>query len=201
MLRDLPEQDAVYIRMNGSINDDNMPMRQFVDDSLKLIQTSHRKNIIVDFRFNWGGGYDETVKFTRDLPNMYLAEGRIYLITGPNTFSAGLIAAARLKHFSGDKIVIVGEPAGDDLQFRAEGFLVALPATGIRVYVSTARHDFQHPIGWFSDLYFLDKLYGVAVDTIAPDTRVQNTSESYGKGRDEIAETIFKTIATRSAHF
>src|SRR5438477_499145 len=83
-----------------------------------------------------------TMNSARNLPNYMPPNGRIYLITGPNTFSAGLIAAARLKHFAGDKIVVVGKPAGDELQFRAEGFLIKLPVTGIRAYVSTARHDF-----------------------------------------------------------
>jgi hypothetical protein len=139
LLRDLPGHDAVYIRMNGSINDDTKPIKQFVEESLARVKTSHRKNVIVDFRFNWGGGYDETIKFTRDLPATVPVDGRIYLVTGPNTFSAGLIATARLKHFGGDKVIIVGQPAGDYLQFRAEGFLINLPATGITAYVSTAR--------------------------------------------------------------
>ena len=195
LLRDLPEHDAVYIRMNGSINDENMPISQFTDKSLGLVRSSHRKNVIVDFRFNWGGGYDLTTKFTRDLPKYLPPDGHIYLITGPNTFSAGLIATARLKHFGGNKIVIVGQPAGDELQFRAEGFLIKLPATGIKAYVSTARHDFQHPIGWFSDCFVLDKFWGVAVDSIAPNIPVQNTGESYAKGQDEVVEAIFKKIA------
>jgi hypothetical protein len=194
LLRDLPEHDAVYVRMNGSINDDNMPISRFVEQSLALIRNSHRKNVIVDFRFNWGGGYEGTIKFTRNVPKYLPADGRIYLITGPNTFSAGLIAAARLKQFAGDSIVVVGEPAGDELQFRAEGFLIKLPVTGIRAYVSTARHDFQHRIGWFSDCYFLDKFYGVAIDSIAPNIGVENTSDSYTNGRDDVMEAIFGRI-------
>ena len=124
------------------------------------------------------------------------AHGSIYVITGPNTFSAGLIGTARLKYFGDQKVVIVGTHAGDELQFRAEGFLVTLPATGIKVYVSTARHDFQHPIGWFSDCFVLDKFLGVAVESIAPDVVVQNTGLSYASGRDEILETIFARIST-----
>jgi hypothetical protein len=197
LLRDLPQHDAVYVRMNGSINDDNMPIGRFGEESLTLIRNSHRTNAIVDFRFNWGGGYEGTVKFTRNLPNYMPPNGRIYLITGPNTFSAGLIAAARLKHFAGDKIVLVGKPAGDELQFRAEGFLIKLPVTGIRAYVSTARHDFQHRIGWFSDCYFLDKFYGVAIDSIAPSIDIENTSESYSNGRDEVVEAIFSRIKSQ----
>ena len=195
LLRDLPEHNAVYLRMNGSINDENMPIRQFAEKSLALVKASHRRNVIVDFRFNWGGGYEETVRLTRDLPKYVPAEGHIYLITGPNTFSAGLIATARLKHFGGEKVIIVGQPAGDNLQFRAEGFLIKLPATQVKVYVSTARHDFQHPIGWLSDCFFLDKFFGVAVDSIAPSIRVENTGESYANGRDEVLETILDKIS------
>jgi hypothetical protein len=183
--------------MNGSINDDNMPITRFVDESLALVRSNRRNNVIVDFRFNWGGGYENTVKLTRDLPKYVPANGHIYLITGPNTFSAGLIAAARLKHFAGNKIIIVGQPAGDELQFRAEGFLIKLPATGIKTYISTARHDFQHPIGWFSDCYFLDKFYGVAVDSIDSSIRVQNTGESYANARDEVLEAILSRTTAK----
>jgi hypothetical protein len=196
LLRDLPEHNAVYVRMNGSIDDEDIPMRQFAEKSLVLVESSHRNNVVVDFRFNWGGSYNETIKFTRELPKYVPEKGHIYLITGPNTFSAGLIATARLKHFGGNKIVIIGQPAGDELQFRAEGFLINLPATQIRVYLSTARHDFQHPIGWFSNCYVLDKFFGVAVDTIAPSIWIQNTGESFAQGRDEILETIFRRTST-----
>jgi hypothetical protein len=195
LLRDLPEHDAVYIRMNGSIDDEDSPLGLFVSQALRMVRESGRKNVIVDFRFNWGGGYDKTAKFTGELPKHLPAGGHIYLITGPNTFSAGLIATARLKSFGGPKVIIVGEPVGDELQFRAEGFLVTLPATAIRVYLSTARHDFQHKVGWFSDYYVLDKFIGVAVESIAPDILVQNTGESYANGRDEVLEAIFERIA------
>ena len=63
------------------------------------------------------------------------------------------------------------------------------------MYVSTARHDFQHPIGWLSDCFFLDKFFGVAVDSITPTIRVENTGESYANGRDEILETILDRIS------
>ena len=196
LLCDLPEHDASYIRMNGSINDEHMSVGQFTEKSLMFVRQSKRRNVIVDFRFNWGGGYDLTKTFTRELAKCVPAHGSIYVITGPNTFSAGLIGTARLKYFGDQKVVIVGTHAGDELQFRAEGFLVTLPATGIKVYVSTARHDFQHPIGWFSDCFILDKFLGVAVESIAPDVVVQNTGLSYASGRDEILETIFARIST-----
>ncbi len=196
LLRDLPEHNAVYVRMNGSIDDEDISMRQFAEKSLVLVESSHRNNVVVDFRFNWGGSYNETIKFTRELPKYVPEKGHIYLITGPNTFSAGLIATARLKHFGGNKVVIIGQPAGDELQFRADGFLINLPATQIRVYLSTARHDFQHPIGWFSNCYVLDKFFGVAVDTIAPSIWIQNAGESFAQGRDEILETIFRRTST-----
>src|SRR5205085_3928242 len=60
-------------------------------------------------RFDWGGDYLLARRFAPRLASAIPADGKIFVITGPNTFSAGLIVAERLKHFAGSRVVVVGE--------------------------------------------------------------------------------------------
>ena len=47
-------------------------------------------NIILDMRFNTGGDYTKAARFASHLPDFVPPGGRIYLLTGPQTFSAAI---------------------------------------------------------------------------------------------------------------
>jgi hypothetical protein len=191
---DAAELDATYVRLNGSIDDGPQALSAFLDDAINKIKQSPRRHVVVDFRFNWGGGYHLTRKFTAELPKSLPAGGRIFLVTGPNTFSAGLLAAARLRHFGGERVTVVGEPAGDALAFRSEGFVVTLPISKIVLYVSKYSHDFESGCGWFGDCYVLDKFIGVSVPSIEPQIHAANTGMDYGAGKDRVLEAIRNSL-------
>jgi hypothetical protein len=84
----------------------------------QLAENRSPKDLVFDVRFNTGGNYQETADIAKGLPSWFDSTERIYIVTGPATFSAGIATAARLKYFSGERAVIVGEPAGDSRRFR-----------------------------------------------------------------------------------
>ena len=69
-------------------------------------------NIILDLRFNSGGDYTKAARFASRLPDFVLPGGRIYLLTGPQTFSAAITTTAFVKQAAGSRATILGEPVG-----------------------------------------------------------------------------------------
>lgn len=198
LLRALPEIDAVYVRMNGSINDESETISQFTQRTMSLVERSDPSNVIVDFRYNRGGDYTSVLPLVRGLSRAIPAEGRLYLITGPNTFSAGLLAGAQFKRFVPDRLTVVGEEVGDRLRFRGEGVTVRLPATGVEVYLSTAWDDVESNCGWFDDCWPPNKFLLRGVGNLDPDIRVANTWASYRDARDLMMESVSADIQARS---
>lgn len=72
LLRDLPEHQAVYIRMNGSVNDREETVAQFTDRVAAQIRRDPRRYTIVDFRFNRGGDYTLVMPLVRAIAGRYL---------------------------------------------------------------------------------------------------------------------------------
>jgi len=197
LLRDLTEHDAVYLRMSGSVDDRNETAAQFTRRASNTLRQTGRRNAIVDFRYNWGGSFNLSLPFTKAIATAIPPNGRIYLITGPNTFSAGLIAASQFKRYAASRLSVVGEDVGDRLRFRAEGMLVTMPATGAEAYITSAWDDVLEDCGWFSDCWPPGKFLLRGVGTLTPDLRVANTWDSYIHGQDRIVEAVSMDITRR----
>jgi hypothetical protein len=197
LLRPLPEHRAVYLRLNGSVNDDNETLAAFTRRVLAEVSQSEPANIIVDFRYNRGGDYTMVLPLVEGLARALSENGRLYLIVGPNTFSAGLLAGSQFKRFLGDRLVVVGEEVGDRLRFRGEGVMVILPATNIEAYLATAWDDVASDCGWFGDCWPPNKFLLRGVGSLDPDIHVANTWESYREGRDLVVEAAFADISRR----
>jgi hypothetical protein len=208
-LRDMPspyaltwleKERALYVRLDGSVNTRQIDLPTFLEQARHNVVEHHAKYAIVDLRFNWGGGYELTREFSADLAKALPADGKVFIITGPNTFSAGLIMAARLAHFAGPRAVIVGEPLGDRLQFWAEGLQATLPRSQVEIYLTTAAHDFKDGCRLFDqDCFILDKFMGVAVGELAPRVTARNTFDDFVSGRDQAMARILEIIARSAA--
>lgn len=194
LLRALPRQKAVYLRMNASFDDSDESIAQFTTRVLTLLQTQEAQNLIVDFRYNRGGDYTLSLPLIRALSLATPATGRLYVITGPNTFSAGLIAASQFKRFLKDRLTVVGEDVGDRLRFRGEGLILTLPKTKVALYLGTAWDDVATDCGWFADCWPPNKFLLRGVRSMSPNIRVANTWSSYRSRRDLVLETITADI-------
>ena len=198
LARALPEQSAVYLRMNSSANDEGETVAQFTTRALALVRERAPRNIIVDFRYNRGGGYDLVLPLVEGVASALPANGRVYVITGPNTFSAGLIAASQFRRWAGDRLTIVGEDVGDRLRFRGEGVAVTLPASGVEAYLATAWDDVASDCGLLNDCWPLNRFLLRGIGAFAPDIRAANTWESYRAGRDLVLDAVLADISARA---
>lgn len=144
--------------------------------------------VILDLRYDDGGNYQKTAGFAKDLPNLTTPGGRIYLLTGPSTFSAGITTTAFVKQAGGDRVRILGEPVGDRLKFFSEGNRGCLPNYHLCVSYEQGKHDYAHPCTDWDVCFWLNKLYPVHVDTLEPDETITMSFAQWRQGRDPVFE-------------
>jgi hypothetical protein len=195
-LKDLPESNAVYVRIDGNFGTaaENAP----AFSARALAAMSSRKYAVLDLRYDWGGDFTEFLGLVKKIPKTIPADGHIYLVTGPNTFSAGLMTATQVKRYAGSWLTIIGADAGDTLRFRAEGFAVRLPATGIQIYVPTSWDDVGKDCTLFGDCWPPDKFLLKGVGTLVPDIHVANDWAAYRDGRDLVMNAVLADMAKRA---
>lgn len=188
--QDYPAPDTLFVElrrirdMPGAGSDDSL--EAFLDRVLADAAERKPKTVIVDLRANTGGDYTLTAAFSRRLPEVVGPEARIRVLTGPDTFSAAISTLARLKHFGGDRVEIVGRPVGDFTAFWGEGGRLTLPHSRISLRYATAFHDWGQGCGLaqIGRCFWLNYLYGVAGGELSPTVPVRFTFADYRAGRD-----------------
>jgi len=194
----LPEIDAVYLRINRN---DDQGLPSDLDRFLSAIEERTPRNAIVDLRLNGGGNYRLTAPFAEALPDRIPNKGRVVLIIGNETFSAGIVTAAILKARAGPRALVVGDRAGDDLQYWSEGDFLALPNSGLRIHYSDGYHDWRN--GYQTDdpryrtnprIAELNRRFSVAAGSLDPDVRVPLRFADYAAGRDPAMAKVYSIL-------
>jgi hypothetical protein len=191
-----PEPDTLFVELRqnrdapGAGSDDSL--EAFLDRVLADAAERKPKTVIVDLRANTGGDYMLTAAFSRRLPGVLAPDARIHVLTGPDTFSAAISTLARLKHFGGGRVEIVGRPVGDFTDFWGEGGWLTLPNSGLAIRYATAFHDWGRGCGpaQIGSCFWLNYLYGVAGGDLSPTVKVPFTFADYRAGRDPDLEAV-----------
>ena len=186
----LPDVSLLYIQINRNESDETCSQSDFAREMARLAETTSPKVLVFDVRFDTGGNYQETADIAKGLPTWFGSAERIYIVTGPATFSAGIATAARLKYFSGERAVVVGEPAGDALKEWSEGPTFTLPNSKLQIKAATAFHDFAEARFELGKTFFGDLFYSVPAGDIDVDLPVTVSFEDYLSVRDPVLEAI-----------
>ncbi|MEO1417875.1 MAG: hypothetical protein AAFW00_21505 [Bacteroidota bacterium] len=156
----------------------------------EALKSKRDYDVVVDLRFYTGGNYALAVKLATDPPKIINEDKKIYLITSDKTYSAGIVTAARVKHYAKDKIVLVGEGVGDRLKFWAESERFTLPHSGIRIYNSKKEHDWQDNKKSIFKTHILNYFFGVGVKDLKVDQEIKLSFQDYMDNRDPILAWI-----------
>ena len=191
----LAKQNALYIQFRSNSDEDGYPMAKFLEEVRRSIQTAHPRDLVVDLRFDNGGNLLTTLDFMRGLTKT--VPGRVYLLTGPYTFSAGIISAAALKQGGGRRVTIVGDEVGDRPHFWSEGLLVKLPNSHLWLRYTDGQFNLKD--GCTGEPACMDDRYPINVNfaSLATDIRAPLTAEAYLAGRDPAMEAVTADIARR----
>lgn len=187
----------LYMQLNRLKNSWPEPLAAYLDGVLGEIKTKGVKAVVVDLRFNRSGNYLLAADFTRRLARTVPADGRIFILSGTNTYSAGIVTLARLKYFAGTRGLQIGAPLGDRGQFWADGGRTVLPNSQIPVRYATSYHDWEKGCS-LSDIgtcFLFNYAYGVPAGSLTPQVETPLTFADYMAARDPAMEEVQKQIA------
>ncbi len=179
-VRPMPKQEAYYIQANQV--DDNFV--HFFKRTLREIDEIKPRRLIIDLRYNSGGDGSYVTamihEFIKREDNQPWKE--LYVLTGRKTFSAAIMVLRAL--VENVPLSLVGEPTGSAFNHYGDAVLRKYPLTGLRVHVSTLRHQLSNSN---------DQSEFVAVDVPAP-----FSFADYAGGRDPAVDPILRGEEMRS---
>ncbi len=172
----LAAERTVYLALNTVRDDPAESLAAFSDRLAKTLADVPAAKLIVDLRWNNGGN---TQLLTPLLAAVLRSDkinrrGRLFVLIGPRTFSAGQNAATMLERYTW--ATFVGEPTGSSPNFIGEEDAFTLPYSKLRVNVSH--------LAWQSGLPQDKRSW------IAPLIHVPATFASYRAKRDPVVELI-----------
>lgn len=196
-MAELPEVGGLYVQFRANDDRDGEVIEDFVRDVSQRAGREHPEVVVFDQRFNGGGDYTKTRGLMNSLPGKIAEGGRIYVITGNATFSAGISSVAFLKAAGGDAVTIVGEPVGDRLRMWGETNDFILPNSGIGITAARGLHDYAAGCHDVIKCYWSDFTNNVAVGSLTPDYPAPYTSADFLSHRDPALEKILELEQAR----
>lgn len=184
--------EGLYVQYRQNYGDG---IEAFNGDVRAAIAKEAPSYVVIDQRFNGGGDYTLTEDLMTDLPDLVMADSRIYTITGNATFSAGINSVAFLRAAGGDRVLIVGERVGDRERAYGETNDFVLPNSGMGMTFNTGLHDVGNGCPPFPECYYRNYFSDIAVGSLDPDVVIPLTAADYLAGRDPVLEWILKEEA------
>ena len=188
----IPELQALFLQMRVHFDMAGQTVADFRHKVDEEIDEYHPRHLIVDLRFDTGGDIDATRDWQRTLPTRI--PGRMYVLVGRYTFSAGIVAAAAFKHDAPQQVRLVGEGVGDRLRWWSEGHNVCMPDSHYCLHLTTGLWDLVHGCAERPECYG-DK-YDARVADLLPDLDAPLTPTSWLSGRDPGIEAIERDLVS-----
>jgi hypothetical protein len=136
--------DGIYVRSNYLMETEYNPVTDELPATLDGAPKGGFSYIVLDLRWNPGGDLSNAIPFAKKAGEALSKDGTAYVLVGPQTFSAAIVAAALMKQYVPGRTLIIGEPMGDRPQFWAErGTSFILPHSGYHIAYATGFHDWQ----------------------------------------------------------
>lgn len=173
----LEDSRTAYFQINASQDQEGKPkLARVTRDFLAMLDAKRPERVVVDVRINSGGNVARNDALVRGLQwRPYLHQrGRLFVITGRRTFSAGFDIPLRLREVAG--ALLVGEPARAAPKGPGNREEFTLPWSGLKVDYSDRLDTRSVAPG---------KLRILPVDIAAPPT-----IDSHLAGRDVAMEAI-----------
>lgn len=188
-MAEVPQLDALYVQLRINMSMPGEPIESFVA-SVKQRLRSAPRNAIVDLRFDTGGDIGTTLDLMRLIART--VQGRIFVITSPYTFSAGIVSTAALLQAGGEKVTVVGQEIGDRTYWWSEHTPFCLPHSKACAAIQTGYWDLVH--GCRGKPHCYGDQFGVRVARIPLDLPVKPSAADWREGRDPAMAVIAREI-------
>ena len=185
----LPESRTLYFQYNrASDQPGSETVGAFGDRLMAELERDAPRKLVIDLRFNTGGNLQLADSLFKRIAALPWAQerGRMFVITGRGTFSAGITAVASLHEWT--KAVLIGEPVGDGLDTWSEGGNILLPNTKLTLHYADGFHSLspaEHPENQ-------PYQYDLSVTSLDPDIVVEPTFAQYLANQDPAMDAVRK---------
>ena len=187
-----PALQALVLDMRAMADSRSLTLIDFFEQMRAAASQHQPEHLVLDLRQNGGGDLTRIRDFAESLPA--LVPGRLFVLTGPWTFSAAISTLGYLKQAAPARVTIVGEPVGDRLEFFAEGRFVWLKHSGEVLLPATERHDYVNACRSFTDCHGPVRRRPIAVRTLEPDIAAPWTLGAYSQGLDPALQAVAATL-------
>lgn len=186
-MQDLPAIDALYVQFRTNYDEGDAKIAPFVAAVSQRLKTAPPKNLVLDLRFDIGGDNTQNRDLMREIA--HAVPGRIYLLIGNYTFSAGIASAAELAHDGGDKVVVVGDEAADRTTWWSENHEgVCLPTSKLCLAMNTGLWDIVNGCAGNKACY--SDQFDLRVKTLDPAIKAPLTSADWLANRDPALDAV-----------
>ena len=143
----LPESKMLYLQFNSVVDAQGESLAAFMRRLFAAADSTAAEALVIDMRWNNGGNTLLLPPFIQGIverPRLN-QRGKLFAITGPYTFSAGMNAATMLDRHT--RVMLVGEPTVSSPNFVGESNNIILPWSGVPVSIS----DYFWQTSWPTD--------------------------------------------------
>ena len=153
---------------------------------LTELRTRPPRRLLFDLRFNTGGDLTKAESLVEAIAASALAQerGRLFVLSGASTFSAGITPLAVLRGSSA--ATVVGRHPGDGTEFWAEGGNIVLPHSRLVLHYADGFHDYSGRTSAATTAAYLR--LPRPVRDLEPDVPVRWTWDDYRRGNDADSE-------------
>ena len=164
--------DALYVKINSMRNRQDLSLAEFTKHVFQRLDESKAQRLVIDISRNGGGNAQLTVPFLHEVikRDHINQRGRLFTITGRNTFSAAQVFAGFLRFHT--NTMFVGEPTGGNLFHYGEARPIELPNSKLTIRISTNKYQ----NAWPHDREKRDPIY--------PELFTEFSSEDHFESRD-----------------
>jgi hypothetical protein len=171
----LPEAHTVYCNFRGYNG-----LGKHSAGLFKLVSEQHPAKLVIDMRQNGGGDYTVGLRYLvrpiRDLPAIN-QKGRLFVLIGPQTFSAAMSNAAHFR--TQTAAILVGQPIGEKPNSYQESRRTKLPNSHLALCYSVRFYRFVES----------------GENLIKPDQEIIPSWTEFKNGRDPVLEWVLKQNA------
>ena len=168
---------TLYVQFNQVMDESNHTLKQAGSELDSALSNSSTTKLILDVRHNNGGNsylyppiIDALTKWEAANP-----KGKLYVLTGRNTFSAAQNFISQLDKLT--RAIFVGEPSSSKPNFVGEENDIQLPWSGAIASISNRFHE---------------NIPGDKRGWIEPDVKIDLSSSDYFANRDPVLERVLK---------
>lgn len=136
-----PESGVFFIRYDAAVSISSDPIPDFSARIRAAIDQDKPAKVVLDLRHNSGGNGYWNVPLLRSLmsSDWLEKEAKLFVLIGPDTFSAGMAAAVEVERWMDP--VFVGASTGGSVNNYGDHKPVSLPNSGLIVLISTIYHQ------------------------------------------------------------